>query len=485
MRKNGRKGFTIALIVALLLVVIPAWAVSRPVTTRDILLSSGTVELTVGDKATVQATVVPEDSTQPVKWSSSDRKVATVVDGVVTAKGKGTATITASSGDREATLEVKAVPKPVRTTAITLSPSGTVKLTIGETTTIEATVVPWNSTQSVKWSSSDKTVATVRKGVVKAKGKGTAIITAKSGSKKARVKVKVVPKTVKTTKLTLSPSKTIKLTVGDRKTVKANVEPKDSTQGVKWSSSDKKVARVNSKGIVTARGKGTATITARSGSKKASVKVKVRVSIQPEPTAKPAVTDMPEPANTDVPEPTVTEEPTPTAMLAPEPTATEQPVTDRTLVAYFSCTGTTEGVARKLANVTGADLYRIVPAEPYTAEDLDYGNRNNRATYEQDHPDIRPEIGGKPLSLKGYTTLYLGYPIWWGMEPRILCTFVELYDFTGITVIPFCTSGSSGIGTSGSDLAKLAGTGRWLDGARHSGSISESALRDWVESMKY
>jgi flavodoxin len=289
----------------------------------------------------------------------------------------------------------------------------------------------------VRWYSSDKAVATVRKGVVKAKGKGTAIITAKSGRKRARVKVKVVPKTVKTTKITLSPSKTIRLKVGGKKTVKATVEPEDSTQPVKWSSSNEKVAKVNSKGEVTAKGKGTAKITAKSGAKSASVKVKVSEVAQ-----------------------------------------------EKALVAYFSCTGTTEGVARKLANVTGADLYQIVPAEPYTAEDLDYGDRSNRATYEQDHPDTRPKIGGKSLSLKGYTRLYLGYPIWWGMEPRILCTFVESHDFTGVTVIPFCTSGSSDIGNSGSDLAKLAGTGKWLDGARHSGDISESALRKWVESLK-
>ena len=306
MRRNGRKAFTVALIVALLLVVIPAWAVSRPVRTSDVQLSpSGTVELTVGEKVTIQATVVPEDSTQPIKWSSTDGKVATVTDGVVTARGKGTATVTASSGDRQAEVEVKVTPKSVSTTGISLSPSGTVKLTIGDRTTIVATLEPWDSTQPVKWSSSDKAVATVQRGVVKAKGEGTAVITAKSGSKKARVKVKVVPKTVKTTKLTLSPSKTIKLTVGDRKTVKANVKPKDSTQPVKWSSSDKAVARVNSKGVVTARAEGTAVITAKSGSKKASVKVKVIGPAQPEPTATPA----------------------------PKPTATELPASDKVLVA--------------------------------------------------------------------------------------------------------------------------------------------------------
>ena len=154
------------------------------------------------------------------------------------------------------------------------------------------------------------------------------------------------------------------------------------------------------------------------------------------------------------------------------------------LVVYFSCTGTTRGVAEKLANVTGADLYEIVPAVPYTDEDLNYSDRSTRATSEQDHPDTRPEIGGEDIDLAGYNTVYIGYPIWWGEEPRILCTFVEAHDFTGMTVIPFCTSGGSGIGRSGRDLAELAGTGTWLDGARHSGSISEDELLAWVNGLK-
>ena len=154
------------------------------------------------------------------------------------------------------------------------------------------------------------------------------------------------------------------------------------------------------------------------------------------------------------------------------------------LVVYFSCTGTTKGVAEKLAKVTGADLYEIVPAVPYTDEDLNYSDRSTRATSEQDHPDTRPEIGGEDIDLAGYNTVYIGYPIWWGEEPRILCTFVEAHDFTGMTVIPFCTSGGSGIGRSGRDLAKLAGTGTWLDGARHSGSISEDELLAWVNGLK-
>ena len=155
-----------------------------------------------------------------------------------------------------------------------------------------------------------------------------------------------------------------------------------------------------------------------------------------------------------------------------------------TLVIYFSCTGTTKGVAERLASVTGADLYEIVPAVPYTEEDLNYNDRSTRATSEQDHPETRPEIGGEDVDLTGYSTIYIGYPIWWGEEPRILCTFVESHDFTDKTVIPFCTSGGSGIGRSGDDLAKLAGTGNWLKGARLNGNASEDELGNWVAGLK-
>ena len=157
---------------------------------------------------------------------------------------------------------------------------------------------------------------------------------------------------------------------------------------------------------------------------------------------------------------------------------------EKALVIYFSATGTTKGVAEKLANVTGADLYEIVPAVPYTEEDLNYNDRSTRATWEQDNPETRPEIAGENVDLTGYTTVYIGYPIWWGEEPRIMCTFVESHDFTDKTVVPFCTSGGSGIGRSGDDLAKLAGTGNWLKGARHSGGISEDELLDWVNGLK-
>ena len=154
------------------------------------------------------------------------------------------------------------------------------------------------------------------------------------------------------------------------------------------------------------------------------------------------------------------------------------------LVAYFSATGTTKGVAERIASVTGADLYEIVPIEPYTEDDLNWHDSDSRTTHEQNDKSARPEIAGDKLSLDGYTTVYLGFPIWWGEEPRILDTFAESYDFTGITVVPFCTSGGSGIGRSGSNMEALAGTGTWLDGARHSGSISEEDLQSWIDGLK-
>ena len=154
------------------------------------------------------------------------------------------------------------------------------------------------------------------------------------------------------------------------------------------------------------------------------------------------------------------------------------------LVAYFSATGTTKGVAERIAALTGGDLYEILAADPYTADDLNYNDRSSRSTSEQNDKNARPEIGSVDLSLEGYTTIYLGFPIWWGEEPRILDTFVEKYSFEGITVIPFCTSGGSGIGRSGPNMEALAGTGTWLEGKRFSGNVSEADLQSWIDSLK-
>ncbi len=154
------------------------------------------------------------------------------------------------------------------------------------------------------------------------------------------------------------------------------------------------------------------------------------------------------------------------------------------LVAYFSATGTTKGIAGKIAAITGGDLYEIVPAEPYSDADLNWNDHNSRSTKEQNDKNVRPEIGSEDISLEGYTTVYLGFPIWWGEEPRILDTFVEKYSFEGITVIPFCTSGGSGIGHSGPNMEAIAGSGNWLDGKRFGGNASEADIQSWIEGLK-
>ena len=154
------------------------------------------------------------------------------------------------------------------------------------------------------------------------------------------------------------------------------------------------------------------------------------------------------------------------------------------MVVYFSATGTTKGVAEKIAEVTDADLFEIVPVIGYTDGDLDWHDSKSRTTYEQNDKSARPEIAGEPVSLEGYTTVFVGFPIWWGEEPRIMDTFAESYNFDGLTVIPFCTSGSSGIGKSGQNLAELAKSGTWLDGKRLPSNVSEADLQAWIDGFK-
>ena len=153
------------------------------------------------------------------------------------------------------------------------------------------------------------------------------------------------------------------------------------------------------------------------------------------------------------------------------------------LVAYFSATGTTEGVAEQIANGLNADIYEIVPEEPYTDEDLDYSNNNSRATVEMNDPDARPAISGGVENMEQYDIVFIGYPIWWGEAPRIINTFVESYDFSGKTIVPFCASGSSGIGSSAANLEQLTSGAQWFSGQRFSGNDSQDAVMELVNSL--
>lgn len=154
------------------------------------------------------------------------------------------------------------------------------------------------------------------------------------------------------------------------------------------------------------------------------------------------------------------------------------------LVAYFSCTGTTEGIAEHISNILGADTYKIEAAQPYTDEDLNYGDSSTRATQEQRDPSARPKISGSIPNIDKYDAVFIGYPIWWGQAPKIIYTFFESYDFSGKKIIPFCTSGSSGIGSSATNLHNLTNGAEWLEGRRFSGSTSESEIKAWTDTIE-
>lgn len=152
-------------------------------------------------------------------------------------------------------------------------------------------------------------------------------------------------------------------------------------------------------------------------------------------------------------------------------------------MGYFSCTNTTKGVAEHIASVTESGMYRIEPEEPYTSADLNYNNSSSRANREQNDPSARPAIAGSLENLSDYDIVFLGYPIWWGKAPKIIFTFLESYDFAGKTIVPFCTSHSSGIGSSDTDLHALAAQATWMQGRRFGGNASESDVREWIESL--
>lgn len=153
------------------------------------------------------------------------------------------------------------------------------------------------------------------------------------------------------------------------------------------------------------------------------------------------------------------------------------------LVACFSATGNTQKIASSLQTILNADLYEIVPETPYTDEDLNYNNDDCRANQEQTDPSARPAITGELDDPEQYDVVFLGYPIWWGQAPKVLYTFLERYDFGDAVIVPFCTSGSSGIGSSAEGLQELTAQAQWLDGQRFSSGASQEEIAQWVESL--
>ena len=241
-------------------------------------------------------------------------------------------------------------------------------------------------------------------------------------------------KTIKTVSVKIAGKKvngkTVSLEKGKSAVLKISASPKLAQKTISYKSSKPSVVSVSKKGKLTAKKAGVSKISvtvksAKYKSKKATLKVKV-------------------------------------------PDAGK----GKTLVVYFSCTNTTKGVAQKIANISGGDLYAIQAKQPYTAADLDYSP--SRSAREQSNPSARPEISGSVKGFDSYNVIYLGYPIWSDEEPRIIDTFLESYDFSGKTIVPFCTSGGSGIGTSVKNIKKLVlGSTTVLNGQRFSGSVSE------------
>ncbi len=180
-----------------------------------------------------------------------------------------------------------------------------------------------------------------------------------------------------------------------------------------------------------------------------------------------------EPSNTSVNEPTGSQ---------PDDTQPNDTETGKkVLVVYFSATGTTKKLAEYAADAMDAEIYEIVPRQPYTSADLDYGDKNSRSTKEMNDPNSRPEINGSVENMADYDIVFIGYPIWWGEAPRIVSTFMESYDFSGKTVVTFSTSGGSG--HNDLSIQSLATGANWITGTRLTSNSSRDDMVEWINGL--
>lgn len=296
--------------------------------------------------------------------------------------------------------------------------------------------------------------------------------------------------------------KTYEMQQGEKKKLKVTVSPQKGKKNITFTTGNKKAATVSKSGMITANKAGTARInvTVRAGKTKKTTWMKVRVT-KPSSTDKNISTEQPEtptpipdsamqePSATESPDatqvPDISELPSVTNNPLPVPTSTPDISGNRkSVVVYFSCTDNTKTIAGYVAESADADIYRIEPSVPYTSADLNYGNADSRTSKEQNDATARPEITRELPVLDGYKNVYIGYPIWWGQAPKILYTFVENCNLSGKTVIPFCTSASSGIGTSATNLqAADTSQSTWLTGRRFSGSSPKSDVESWISGL--
>ena len=156
---------------------------------------------------------------------------------------------------------------------------------------------------------------------------------------------------------------------------------------------------------------------------------------------------------------------------------------NKVLVAVFSASGVTKRVGQEIARISGGDFFEIVPVEKYTNADLNYMNSRSRSSVEMNDPSARPEIAGRVSDMESYDTVIIGFPIWWGVAPRIVETFLESYDFSGKTIIPFCTSGGSGVGRSDTELHKnVSGNVKWGKGVQIN-RPNETTIKNWLDKV--
>ncbi len=269
--------------------------------------------------------------------------------------------------------------------------------------------------------------------------------------------------------------KTVSMQRGKSSSLKVSASPNIRKKSVSYKSSKPSCVSVNRKGRLTAKKAGTAkiSITVRaSGYKAKTVRVNIKVVDN-------AGTGPSQGTDTDIG--TGPSQGTDTD-TGTDPSQKPSNNTGKALVVYFSCTGTTAGVARTVADAAGADIYEIQAQEPYTSADLNYSNSSSRATREQNDPSVRPAIAGS-TDISSYDVIYIGYPIWWGVEPRIIDTFLESYNFSGKKIAPFCTSGSSGISGSVSRIRELATGAEVLQGRRFPSGASRDEVENWLGSL--
>ena len=181
---------------------------------------------------------------------------------------------------------------------------------------------------------------------------------------------------------------------------------------------------------------------------------------------------------------TITNSKTPQQPPVKQPEETNDPAS-KSLVVYFSATGNTKSLAEKIAKESGSDIFEIVPQQPYTSDDLNYSNSNCRANKEQNDESARPAISNKVENIERYDTIFIGYPIWWGTMPKIINTFLDTYDLSGKTVMPFCTSGSSGISSSVSAIKSACPNADVKNGFRGTSATSNTQIQSWFNENNF